>query len=462
MKTKAILFFSWLMIALTGCSANHHSIYRHHQIEDGPSITMVDAKQRAILAAKPKLLPNEQNKSIPIEDVTRFCAEPSPDVFAVIAQALSGGASFGRSGDPKTIQAALNAAFSSSEQGSTIPRTQTTNTLREVMYRTCERYLSGGISGVELSIQAVRDQRLIVSILAIEGLTGAVTARPVVIGSSASGSSGSSGADAAIRLDDQSKLVGKKTEVVAKKQAAFDELNGGTTKECDAIAKAVADKKEDGLSQALKDKKPKCEAASAELTAAKKEKTEAEAHYKALADVASTGGMPVTAGGALMTPMASGGLDTAQRSDISHVATAVKEIVAGTFSQDEYLFLCLKVLQSTGEKLGEVSQNCIEYIKSQVDLERVKNGQSIESINAARAKIEQHSNTLFDKFWALVSTTDQIDPAKLAVVQKDIKAKDWPTCFASAKTKAEYQKCFNSNGVVSDVKRDLSKGKSND
>jgi ABC-type uncharacterized transport system auxiliary subunit len=141
--TKATsLFAAAVLVALAGCSANHHSIYRH-QVVEAPSLTVVDAKQRAILSAAPKTGKVAEN--------LRFCAEPSPDVFAVIAQALSAGGSFGQNGDPKTVQAALNAAFSSSEQGSTIPRTQTTNMLREVMYRTCERFISGGISAVELS-----------------------------------------------------------------------------------------------------------------------------------------------------------------------------------------------------------------------------------------------------------------------------------------------------------------------
>lgn len=454
MRTTASLFAVGVALALTGCSANYHSIYRYQQLEGQPSTTLVDAKQRAILTAKHKLNSGE--------DVIRFCAEPSPDMFAVIAQAVSGGASFGQSGDPKTIQAALNAAFSSSEQGSTIPRTQTTNTLREVMYRTCERYLSGGISDVELSIQAVRDQRLIVSIFAIEGLTGAVTAKPVVIGASAHGSSGSSGADAAIRLDDQNKLVGKKIDAVSKAQATFDELNNGTSKDCEAISKAVADKKEDSLSQVLKDKRPKCEAASAALATAKKEKTDADAHYKALLTIAGEGGVPVTADGALMTPVAGGGLDSNRPSDIGQVATVVKEIVAGTFNQDEYLFLCLKVLQSQKENaLSNATENCIEYIKSQVELERAKNLRATTSINAARAEIEQRATSLFDKFWAMVSIDDEIDAAKLAIVQKNIKTKDWPACFVGAKAKADYQKCFNSNSVVAGVRRDLSRGKSN-
>jgi hypothetical protein len=446
-----ILSITAVLLALTGCSANHHSIYRHQLLEQ-PSLTVVDAKQRAILATA--------TKSGSAADVVRLCAEPSPDVFAVIAQALSAGGSFGQSGDPKSIQAALNAAFSSSEQGSTIPRTQTTNMLREVMYRTCERYLSGGISDVELSLQAVRDQRLIVSILAIEQLTGVVTPKPVVIGAAANASGGSSGADAAVRLDDQHKAAQKKAEALAKKQSAFDDLNG-SAKDCETITKAVADKKDGELSQALKEKRAKCETASTELETARVEKAEADAHYKTLAGAASSGGVPVVVAGSLMVPAAGGGLDGSQSAAISQVASTVKEIVAGTFNQDEFLFLCLKVLNKDDTKLGQLSSNCLEYIKSQVDLERRRNEVTSASIAAAKEGIQERSTNLFDQFWMLVSKDDQLDPSKLDSVKRNIKPGDWPKCFSGAKTKSDYQACFNSGDVVGQVKRDLAKGRSN-
>lgn len=441
-------FAAAVLVALTGCSANYHSIYRHQAIES-PSVTTIDAKQRAILAAAPT---SNSNVVIP-----RFCAEPSPDVFAVIAQAVSGGASFGQSGDPKTIQAALNAAFSSSEQGATIPRTQTTNMLREVMYRTCERYLSGGIDDIELSVQAVRDQRLIVSILAIEQLTGVVTPKPIVIGVSANGSSGSSAADAAIRLDDQNRVIQQKADVFKRKQSAYDEING-TAKDCETIAKGVADKKEDGLTQALKDKRPKCEAASTELDTAKKERAAAEDHYTKLASTASGGGVPVGVSGSLMSPTSAGGLDGGQSSAIAQVALTVKDIVTGTFNQDEFLFLCLKVLRD--DRRPSLVKNCLEYIESKVNLERELNEEAAEKIAAAKKGIQERTDSLFNQFWSLVSKDDNLVPAKLEEVKKNIGARDWPECFAEARSKLDFQTCFHSSTVVARQKRNLAKGSS--
>lgn len=436
-----------MLALLAGCSANHHSIYRHAQLTTQPTVTLVDAKQRAILSAAPA-----SGASV---NTPRFCAEPSPDVFAVIAQSLSGGASFGQGSDPKAVQAALNAAFSTSEQGSTIPRTQTTNTLRELMYRTCERYLSGGISDVELSIQAVRDQRLIVSILAIESLTGAVATKPTVIGVSSNASSGANQTEAVVRLDDQKKVVEAKSVALKKKTTEFNDLNG-TAKDCEVIAKAVTDKKEDSLSDGLKAKRTKCETAAADLAVAKQEKADADAHYGKLAGVAVSAGIPVSVGNTTMIPVAAGGLDHVQQTEMGQVAVAIKEIVAGTFDQDEYLFLCLKVLQDATGKLDAAKVSCMSYINSRVEVERVRNE---DKIAAAAVRIEAVSASLFDQFWSQVSTADKPDAAKLGAVQKKFSQQSWPACFASATSKDLMRICFNS--LTSPKQRALAKGGSN-
>lgn len=417
-------------LLLAGCSANHNTAFRHQSLT-GSSVTLIDAKQRAIYS---------RFEGAGSGEIQRFCAEPSPDVFSVVAQALSGGASLGKSADPKALELALNAAFSSSEQGSSIPRTQTVNMLREMMFRTCERHLSGGIGELELPLQAIRDQRLMVSILAIEQLTGAVTPKPVVIGAAASGSSGSSGAEAAVRLDDLQKDLQAKKAAEAKKQAAFDELNG-EAKDCQTIATAVAANKADGLSEALKTKRPKCEAASSELAKAKTERTEAAAHYAKVAEVASSGGIPVTVSSSLMSPVAGGGLDRAHSSDVTAVAEAVRGIVKDTFDQDEFGLMCVKVIGDTSGKLDAIKGECVAYLKSSVNLQTVRNETSADEVKAAQLKIQQSIGSLFDRFWARVGGADDlVDAVKLQALKPGMKR--WPVCLDSSKTKSDLKRCF--------------------
>ena len=226
-------------LLLTACGANRHSIFRYQKIDPAQTaIITVDAKQRAILVGN-----KETTTADGVKNIRQFCSEPSPDVFSVVAQALSAGGAFGKSADPKSIELALNAAFSSAEQGSAIPRTQTVNMLRELMFRTCERYLNGGIGDLELPIQAARDQRLMVSILAIESLTGAVTPKPIVIGANANASGGASGAEAAVRLDDAYKSLQAKTAAQQSRQNEYNEITTDK-KHCEQIAEAVAKKEE--------------------------------------------------------------------------------------------------------------------------------------------------------------------------------------------------------------------------
>lgn len=244
------------LASLAGCSANHNSIFRLNDLKDAPAtVITIDAKQRSILVAHRLLKDGKPDPN----SVRAFCAEPSPDVFSVIAQSLSAGGSFGKSANPASMEAALNLSYGSAEQGSTIPRTQTINMLRELMFRTCERYLSGGYDATELSLQAIRDQRLMVSILAIEQLTGAVTPKPVMISATGSGGAGASG-EAIVRLDDARKDRDKAAGAFASASTAYEQVNG-TDKVCDAIE----DKKEDELTDAQKAKVKPAQAPAARV-----------------------------------------------------------------------------------------------------------------------------------------------------------------------------------------------------
>lgn len=462
---------------LAGCSANHNAVFRHQEMTAGnSSVTLIDAKQRAILKSQSPVTTTTTTATASTGTVTtattpaitRFCAEPSPDVFSVMAQSLSAGGSFGRTADPKAIEVALNAAFSSAEQGSSIPRTQTINMLRELMFRTCERHLNGGIGDLELPLQAIRDQRLMVSILAIEQLTGAVTAKPVVLGAQASAAAGASGAEAAIRLDDLHKdLLAKKT-AESTRQTALDELNG-TNKDCDKIAAAVAkgDTEAAALSTELKAKRPKCEAAASDLANAKTARAEAATHYAKVSDVAASSGIPTSSQASLMTPVAAGGLDQARTGDIAAVAAVVNDIVSSSFEQDEFLLMCVKVLGGGAvDSAKTITDSCNKYIESAIELKRSKaelskskvdlqKARNVDAINSAQAATDKVSSSLFDKFWSRVSTSGNVDKAKADALKAA--SGSWNACFDAADSKAAYGKCFD--GLRAQQQRNLSEGK---
>lgn len=391
----------WLLAAaLSACGANHHSIFRDQALVAPSEAILVDAKQRAVLTSLYYKYKREQDGSwTESESVRRFCSEPSPDVFSVIAQSMSLAGSFGQeSADPAAIQAALNAAFSSAETGSTIPRTQTINMLRELMFRTCERYLSGGIDELELSVQAVRDQRLMVSILAIEQLTGAVAPNPVVLRASGSGGAGLGGeaVETFAKLRDEKK---KADGEAATALAAYNE-KFGEDKECTklrAVEKPSAEQ-EKLLAECktIEDKKTSTASAAKEAGEA----------YDVVRTAMETGGVSVAT---VTDAIAAGGLSRAGAGSVKEVASAVERIVALNFSDDsEVLLFCIRAMRD-GESLPSdpvlrkvITDTCVEYM-----------GERIGQAAAERALIKAQQEAQiaiilgdFGQFWAKVAGSD--------------------------------------------------------
>ena len=171
MRTKHWYMVVVLLTCLTVSScARLTSIYRSETIPtEGARVVAVDAKQRLLLT---NTVGNSKQR------IRRFCAEPPPDVFTALATSLGADLSLGAGPDPST---AAKFASSISENASTVERSQTVNVLREVMYRNCERFLSGAITTDEFIVQAARDQRLIIHVLAIEQITGAARAQATAL-----------------------------------------------------------------------------------------------------------------------------------------------------------------------------------------------------------------------------------------------------------------------------------------
>jgi len=179
LKTISLISLSFL----TACgAANEHSIFRTTEFENGKAV-FVDAKQRGLLSSQMTRAVKQSDGSVITQKVTQFCTEPSPDAFTVLSSSIGLSASLSQA---QKADAALQFSRSISESGSNIGlRTQTITVLRDMMYRLCERYMNGAITADEFTIQAGRDQRIIVSVLAIEQLTGAIKPATVILGASA-------------------------------------------------------------------------------------------------------------------------------------------------------------------------------------------------------------------------------------------------------------------------------------
>lgn len=422
--------FVFIVILVSACSANHKSIYRHEAVTKNSSLTSVDAKQRAVI-------------STTSGGVRQFCSEPSPDVFSVVAQALSAGGVFGNAAESASIEAALNIAFSDSEQGSTIPRTQTINMLRELMFRTCERHLNGAYNSLEMSVQAIRDQRLMVSILAIEQITGAISPKPLLVG--AMGSSAAGPGDVAIvRLDDA--LKAKSAAEINHDKAKKDlSLLNGEDKECDDIAEA-AEKVED-LTEDQKDKKPKCDEARMNLVSAEELLKEKADHYADLRRLATVSGLSASTDGTVSVP---GGLDRAHSESVVDVAETVKQIVELNFDKDtEVTIFCFKALTSIEMRkiepsaLTSLQGSCIGYLGGRVELAE----QDLrEEIRSSQKRMERESRELFDRQWNRLKQLFDNGKKKdfIEALQRELitPERGKANCFEDVDTKDEYLGCF--------------------
>ena len=410
------------LLCLGACGANHYSIYRYQSLaDDRPSAMLIDAKQRAVISAT---APASATSTASASGSVVVCAEPSPDVFSVLAQAASGTGSFGQSADPKSIQVAASLAFSSAEQGSTLARTQTINMLRESMYRTCERYMNGAIGNLEMPVQAVRDQRMMVATLAIEQLTAAATPRAVIIGAAGASAGGSSASDAVVKIANAQQTAAQAAATLKAKQAAYEALNK-TDPTCDAIKTKVA--AGTALTADETAKQTQCATAETDRATAGTENATAANNLDSLQKAVNQGGGGPASASTILQAQAEQGGALASADGLAKVADGVIEIVKANYDQDEVLLLCLKVLEpGSGQSDGDLSATCRKFVQARVSASQAQaeadQSKSIADkavydlqFSTATAALATVRDGLFGRFWLKVAAEDgkTVDRTKL-------------------------------------------------
>lgn len=177
-KSLTVSAMIFCTLGVTGCIVPHIGDVHPISKEEDTEILALDAKQRVVVVT-------HRNTYDAHEHMHRdrvFCAEPSPDALSAISSTLSGNLQ-NNSGVVASLASGINESA-----GSIGLRTQSIQLLRDGMYRTCEAYASGAISQDNYDRQQRRYQNLMLSLLAIEQLTGAVTARQIGLGGGSSSS----------------------------------------------------------------------------------------------------------------------------------------------------------------------------------------------------------------------------------------------------------------------------------
>jgi hypothetical protein len=404
---------------MLGACAELNSIHRTRPIPAGNEgrVVTVDAKQRHLL-----VLPDSDSTT---NTKWRVCAEAAPDVFS--AYAASGGARGDKSGG--------EVSFASAETAATIERTQTINLLRESFYRTCERYASGAINRTQFIIQAARDQRSMVAVLAIEQLTGAVRPKSTIISGPGTAASTLSGADAAELIEDYNKRLKTAEAAQAAAQTALDEAG-----KKDGVC-ADGEKKDEAACAALKSK----------LDSAKKDVTTAltglDNAMKLVKDLVSASTASTTTG----TNTAGGGIsqDDISESNLAHVANAVVAINEASFINEPLMF-CIGYLSGLKNVVltDPITQTCLSMLVAKQNADQIAtNGQTLDYANAfvgrayATAALAPQI-TLMDQIAGIWKCGDPAsDNATFLRIIADAKSKlsdsSWDEYIGSAKTKEE-------------------------
>lgn len=333
-RVAVVLLAASALGACTGTINNARSV-------SGPGVHYIDARQRAVLI-NPLVTPKPKGGTAASADANaarpafRSCSEPQPDVFTTLAVSL--GLDLGLA--PNSGTDSVKVATALSENASTISRTQTINLLRESFFRTCERFLNDSQMSPEMLVQAARDQRMMVSVLAIEQLTGAITPPPVTIISSSNAAVTGDAAKMMERLD--AAKADFTTADTAATKAETESKALDTSNTCPDIRKVA----EATRTQEQKDKLAACDAAKAKATTARAAAESAKGHYEALKSVAAAGagGAAANTGGSVT----GGGnpANTPTAADRAAVASTVQHIVDNTFGVDEYAMLCIRVLSN--------------------------------------------------------------------------------------------------------------------
>lgn len=159
-------------LVVASCGANFSTAYRTYSVEGTsgeptrPQSIVIDAKQRAILAA-----PVDRNRigaGASARDVF-ICAEPSPDALSAISASFAG--SFGGIFGPgEEVQAALASSFSETAAQLGV-RNATIQLLRDGLYRQCEAYMNGLIDKPYYEQIANKYVNAMLILLATEELT---------------------------------------------------------------------------------------------------------------------------------------------------------------------------------------------------------------------------------------------------------------------------------------------------
>lgn len=225
------------------CTTAPPSIFRTVDLDSGRSIS-TDASQRLVINTKTH--PTSRPGRVNPERIV--CAEPSPDVASIVANTFGAGINILGKGN------GAFAAGQSTALAQLAERTITVQLLRDQMYRACEAYSNGAISGTEYSLLMSRNNDAMVTLMLGETASRTVGRQLAALTAEAS-------SDASARMPD---LVTDVAETKDDADNAEAELAAAKANK-EAADKIVQDLPDDASDEAKKNAEDNASKAQTEL-----------------------------------------------------------------------------------------------------------------------------------------------------------------------------------------------------
>lgn len=200
-----------VLFVLGACTSAPGDIFRQFSFGNDQSIT-TGSRQRIVSSV------NVGSESRPgLVNPTRIvCAEPSPDVAAIVANAF---------GFSVSVLGQGSGALSASQVKGVIQlaeRTASIQLLRDQMYRACEAYANGAVSGTTYSLIMSKMNKVMVSLMLGETAGGAFGRSLAAAGGKASGKGKTSSFQGAVKnIDEAAKKLAQANKDVADAEDAW-------------------------------------------------------------------------------------------------------------------------------------------------------------------------------------------------------------------------------------------------
>ncbi len=336
MRILAITALGAVAALLGACDANFHSIFRTTPNGTGElhsQLVYSDAKQAVSFM------------QVGNDNVLRACAARSPDVFAALSTAFSGDVS----AETAKLTAALSGAGTSAEQASAFGlRTQLTQSQMELLYQLCIASLNGTLSPDQFATEMHRYQNTMVTMLAIEQVTGYAKPTVVVIGGNAAAGSADALAATQAKIDDAAKKEAAAKATLDK--AGTDKKAAGTAYDdaAAALQKAKDDKKPEAEIKAAQTKVDEADktkkAADEAVSKADGDLKKATSYRESLEKLLATQQQEVNLSASSATPTVVSPAPTMDAASIAAVAATVEQLQYNHLSQTFIADECLRYL----------------------------------------------------------------------------------------------------------------------